>query len=137
MSKKNSEEIVNQVGHKLLEWAETTESFAEAQVPKLIEEILMYNMATSIGLAVLSFLILLVVGSYWYSWYRSDNNFFYDCNSQIAREGKIAFSITFTIVAVLGPSITFFVQVLEALKIWLAPRLYVIEYLRELVEKGG
>lgn len=138
MAKQKAEQLLEKTGSKLIEWTENAESFANEQVPLVIEEILTYNLVTSLLLCVVTLAVICFVLSFWYGVNKVDEEEWYaDCDTKQEEGGKDIASAVLPMFLFLPSIAIFFHQMAEVLKIWLAPRLYILEYLKTFIETGG
>lgn len=121
---------------KLIDWAETTESFAVEQVPLLVQEIITYYTCYHVAWASLWILVtilgiaLMVNGKRASDKIRADNDSRYLSEAESARIWiPVGAGLFFS---VLG-SLSFFANCIFLLKVRFAPRLFLLEFLKGLV----
>lgn len=112
---------------KITIWIEEAESFAREQAPLVVQELLDYRFAEH--LAKLIFVLLLIVTLIGFA--RFSYKKAVDWNWENAGEGW-AFSVGISIIASFLFSAIALFEVIPLLKIWYAPRVYVLEQLRHL-----
>lgn len=127
-------ELVNNSSEKLLEYVEGTEKFAAEQGPLLLEEILTFHLTFSLFMMAVSGIIVWVTARHLYNLYYMSEDEIIDnsshCNQYETRyvitgiaSGIASFFFTFS----------FLFRAKTVLMIWLAPRLYILEYLKDFV----
>ena len=118
-------ENLDKLTEKLLEWLETTEAFAQEQVPVILQEILTWNFAASITTIVLflafmtGYLIFLI-----------------KAEKPLVEEEctpKGVFTIIGGAVTAIG-IIVVIAELYVVIQIYFAPRVYLIEYMKGLVD---
>jgi len=127
MSKKEEKikEILPALQEKMLNWANKTEAFASEQIPLLVEEILLWNFWESVMMAVIAFIIIAL--SVWclricvITDIDKEDEEFYRISSVVALVTSIPSVIVFT------------VQLFEIAKITITPRLYLVNYLKDMI----
>jgi len=117
-------EQMDEVFGKLLEWLEATESFAQEQVPILLQEILTWKMVESSAISTIAlgcmaaYFTMLIVAE----------------KPLVKDECTAVGVLTFVgILTTLISTIVFLVHLFAVLQIHFAPRVYLIEYMRELI----
>lgn len=128
--------ILDRLNNSLAEagtWLEGTKDFAVEQTPLVIKEVLYWGFAVEtfeflISLGILVFGIVLVKRAKTLGWYTKAEN--YDGESY-----AIALFGSWTTV-VMG-AVASVINALDPIKVVVAPRLYLIEYFRELLNAGG
>lgn len=101
--------------------------FAEAQIPEILREIIMFN---RIELTCTFFGLLILSGVFAYvAWHIGKKI----ATSDFFRGGE--FVIAIPIVGFLASSISAFSDFSAVVKVWFAPRLFLIEYFAELMKK--
>ena len=117
-------EQMDEVFGKLLEWLEATESFAQEQVPILLQEILAWKMASATAVLTISFGCM---AAYFTMLIKAEKPLI---RNQCDAVGVL------TIVGILTTlisAIVFLVHLFTVLQIHFAPRVYLIEYMRGLL----
>lgn len=122
---KQTENQLNYILQYIESGVKQTEDFAAEQVPLIIQEILMYNGFVSGLLCVLSITALVimffaVIGK---GWFKNIDKDMVDITSVI-----LFFPLIFPLIVIL------FLNVSSFLKIVFAPRLYLIEYVSNLIK---
>lgn len=123
-------EFLNKSGEAL----ETAFVFTSEQVPDLIQQLLMFKLVESSLLTVLFLILFLLSMKYSLHLYK---NRLVECKYSISGSKADGDRVCGSICAALLSSIMLWPAVaylLETLKIWLAPKLYLIEYAADLVK---
>lgn len=116
------QEVIDKFLVEMLQFLKAAKDFTMEQIPEVAKEILRFNLAMSVIHTLLGLALILL--SYRLFRFVKKSNVFTEF------EG---FAIAgMTVSGVVG-LIVFFVNIHYVLKVWLAPRLYLIEYLAELV----
>lgn len=125
--------IIDQWSAELLAWAKSGSGFVTEQIPLLVKEIIRWGLAEkaiycSIGIILLSLGIILFRYLHTHrSWLRQALNSY--------NEDVPAMSLCIlTLAANLVGALIFFINLHDFIKILVAPRLYLIEYLSQLVK---
>lgn len=151
MSKESVEDVGQQLLVELLkkavEGVDAAVAFSQAQIPDVIHQLLVWNAVTSFATQVVVLILSLLLGAILYKGLRNrgtkevKNNwrgyeyqgrsFFWDEDGDISLPGFLTCVGAFM-------SISFFIAVFcdnfDWLKIWLAPKLYLVQYAAELMK---
>lgn len=104
-------------------------SFSQAQIPDVVHQLLVWNTVSSI---LFQLFILSAIGGYIFAVYKSIKL----SNDRYISDGAIVAAVSaFSVggVIVIGLGVAFFAY-FDWLKIWLAPKLYLIEYAASLIK---
>ena len=104
-------------------------AFSQAQIPDVVHQLLVWNFVSSV---LFQFFILLAVAGYAFAAYK----FVKISSSKNLGEGTLIVSAVSLVVGAcfaVGLSVAFF-SYFDWLKIWLAPKLYLIEYAASLIK---
>lgn len=114
--------IVQQYGQELLSWVQSSKNFMTEQAPLLVQEILYYGMASSCLWSFL-WLVLLCLGVWGTRLnYKQIQGEYYLVQFILCLFGSIAVALFFVM------------SMTTTVKIYFAPRLYLIEYLSSLIK---
>lgn len=111
----------------LTEAIKGTTDFVADQAPEVVQQLLAWKMFQFGGLAVAFLIVMFVMIKIWWRPYKNFKNLSDDAQFGT---GMIMF---FT----LAPFIGFVLTGLQAMKIWIAPKVYLIEYIASLLVKNG
>lgn len=125
-----SAEIINKFGQKALEYVQKTEDFMLDQAPEVFEEIIYFNMVKHSLFSIISLVIIAIAIYVIHKIWTGGKIYEFGI---VNDKDKGFVSIFITLIVLVPSSALFFVQVTSALKAWLAPRLYIIEYLKNIV----
>lgn len=119
---------------KVTEWAEKTGDFVVDQAPLVVQEILRYNFALSLITQVFCLLALTAIGVVFYKLLKCVPAWLDDEHTGLP---KMFISGMLALISGLGfiPALVItFLKNGDWLQIWLAPRLYIIEYVSALIK---
>lgn len=117
------EQKANELLLNLIDKAQQGMEFAEAQIPDVIEQLLIWKMATSaawMALSIFTFLASVALGIFLIRIARKDND------SEWASLGALVLLVGFGISIALADT--------DWLQIWLAPKVYLLEYAASLAK---
>nr|DAY73722.1 MAG TPA: hypothetical protein [Caudoviricetes sp.] len=102
-------------------------AFGKQQIPDIINQLLMWKIAES-GVWLLFGIVFLCVGMFF-------SNHYYNRLEELEEGLGMAARIVGSIISILAGSIMIVSNLLDVLYIWLAPKVWLIEYGAELVKK--
>ena len=114
----NTDKVLASVIQKALEAAETTGQFVIDQAPDLIQQFLSYHLYATVFLLVISFIITLLCARGIFS--KKHTEYLDDNDMEILKVLYVIGGLIFCIL--------FLIQVMDLLKILIAPKIYIIEY---------
>lgn len=127
------EEMLSGLAVKSLEGAEKAVQQIQVNAPGLMDEFLRWKFASAIlTQALCAFFIFIIIFNAkkavaWFNVYDDDSS----------KEGHLAASISYTVAGVFGSVMSAIILLcnFEWLQIWIAPRVYLIEYAMNLIKK--
>jgi len=114
---------------KLLAMLEKGADFAGEQIPLVLQEIVAYGQAYETFICVFSFLVMCIAPIFGWKWCKK---YLSVCES--GAEPAVLFVGLIPGIATIVALHLFFYNIDDCLKAWFAPRLYVIEYLHDLIK---
>jgi hypothetical protein len=135
------DEVKTKLLAKALEWLQTTEEFVIEQAPQIAQEILYWGLAQNVFYAVLyggAFIFFLL-------WFFKGNqiqkisDLFKEDTDQSITAGfiRLVFSAIMGFLSVVALPWAAIDRTLASIKILVAPRLYLIEYISDLLKNSG
>lgn len=124
------EELLNKFTGKLLVYANDVKSFASKEIPLYIQELLEYNFIEHITSGIISLFFLMfgvgsIMGAFYIAYVRSKKN-----EHTVYYGDILLFSIIPLFCIILSAPSAYY-STLQAYKIKNAPRVYIIDYLRD------
>lgn len=111
---------------KAISGIDTATNFLAAEIPDVIHQLLMWNLVKSVLIVGLCFSFLLISGAVAYKTEKS---------AKAAKDYLTTGFPTFIFsIFGIGPLVIMLLSLFEALKIWIAPKVWLIEYAAELVK---
>jgi hypothetical protein len=131
--------VKEKMAEQALEWMKSSEAFVESEAPKIAQEILYYGFAESLILLTMCLIATgIAIHIVRKDWTTEDGTFVWLTTedeleeSRFSKQGVWLQHGTALLCGIFGITGTF-AQSATLLQIWLAPRLYVIHQLKEIV----
>ena len=115
---------------RIVEALESGVDFASEQAPLLIQEVLTYYLVTELIWTVISFLFVVGIG---YAYYRFIKAYRAEDNYSSSDEEAMFFGSMFAFIAYMLPVFLFVSSLSTVIKILVAPRLFLIQKLAEIL----
>lgn len=124
------QESLTQLITKSVQGVDSGVKFLSEQLPDVAQQLLMYKMVQSCVIAFVCFVLLVVLNVWFLNKHIKDKSFFRDGQEGLADRGVFSwFSVVCFDIVVVS---VFVVYVSQALQIYLAPKIFLIEYAAQL-----
>lgn len=115
---------------KSLAAVDTTTTFLVAEIPDVVQQLLMWHMVKSAVYMLVGIALLVAISAYWVAWYRAAKRDSEGFESSGAFIGGIVGTVGS---ALLLPASVIYMDI-TWLQIWIAPKVWLIEYAARLVK---